>query len=170
MSALKSHLQSLAVVFAEDVVRAIRGASLQELLGEVGGKAARPNGPAPKGRIAHGPSPMTEPAGLARAASPLKRGRLKRRSEQDIAATLDRIVSLLKQHADGLRAEQIRKELNMLAKEMPRPLAQGLESKALRKKGQKRATVYFAAGGAAPSARAPSAATPRPSKRTARKK
>jgi hypothetical protein len=81
----------------------------------------------------------------------LKRGRLKRRSADDIAATLGNIVALLKAHPSGLRAEQIRKELDMLAKELPRPLAEGLASKALRKKGQKRATVYFA-GGAAPAA------------------
>jgi hypothetical protein len=81
----------------------------------------------------------------------LKRGRLKRRSADDIAATLGNIVTLLKAHPAGLRAEQIRKDLDMLAKELPRPLAEGLASKALRKKGQKRATVYFA-GSAAPAA------------------
>ena len=40
----------------------------------------------------------------------------------------------------------------MQAKELPRPLAEGLQAKALRKKGQKRATVYFATGAAAPAA------------------
>jgi hypothetical protein len=148
MSTLKSSLQSLAATFAEEVVRAIRGASLQELLGEVAVTRAR---------HAAGASPMAaEPAPRgprAAGAAVLKRGRLKRRSADDIATTLGRIVTLLKAHSAGLRAEQIRKELDMLAKELPRPLAEGLASKALRKKGQKRATVYFA-GGAAPAAEA----------------
>ncbi|HEX3771522.1 MAG TPA: hypothetical protein VHV30_11675 [Polyangiaceae bacterium] len=151
MSTLKSSLQSLAVAFAEDVVRAIRGASLQELLGEVAVTRARHGGssaPAPSSRAAAAAAaaePATRPAPGAVLG---RRGRLKRRSADDIAVTLDRIVSLLKANPAGLRAEQIRKQLGMLAKELPRPLAEGLSSKALRKRGQKRATVYFAAGAA----------------------
>jgi hypothetical protein len=162
MSALKSSLQSLAASFAEEVVRAIQGASLQELLGEVAGSRSRRGSPgasaapaAPAASLAAVSS--ADAARAPRGASPLRRGRLKRRSAEDIAATLDGIVSLLKQHPAGLRAEQIRKELNMLAKELPRPLAEGLEAKALRKKGQKRATVYFVAG-AAPTSDTPKVA------------
>ncbi|HEX4446444.1 MAG TPA: hypothetical protein VH044_06910 [Polyangiaceae bacterium] len=156
MSALKSSLQSLAASFAEDVVRAIQGASLQELLGEVAGSRARrgPAAPAPAA------APASEPDGPRAARAPVlsRKGRLKRRSADDIAATLGSIVSLLKQNPAGLRAEQIRAQLSMLAKELPRPLAEGLASKALRKKGQKRATVYFAAGSSGPAAEP---ATPR---------
>jgi hypothetical protein len=151
MSALKTSLQSLAASFAEEVVRAIQGSSLQELLGEVAAPRARRSAPA----ASSGPaSAAVETAKAPRAGSPLRRGRLKRRSAQDIASTLDGIVSLLKQHSAGLRAEQIRKELDMLAKELPRPLAEGLAAKVLRKKGQKRATVYFVAG-AGPAAESP---------------
>jgi hypothetical protein len=147
MSALKSSLQSLAAAFAEDVVHAIQGASLQELLGEVSGSRARRGAAS---IAVDGESPR-----VPRGHAVLKRsGRLRRRSADDIAATLDRIVALLKQHSGGLRAEQIRKELDMLAKELPRPLAEGLDAKVLRKKGQKRATVYFAAGSGAPAAEA----------------
>jgi hypothetical protein len=148
MSALKSSLQSLAASFAEDVVRAIQGASLQELLGEVATSRARRGGGAAVTGDGEGARALRSPA-LGR------KGRLKRRSADDIAAALDRIVALLKQRPGGLRAEQIRTELNMLAKELPRPLAEGLASKSLRKKGQKRATVYFAAGTPGPAAEAP---------------
>jgi hypothetical protein len=159
MSALKSSLQSLAASFAEEVVRAIQGASLQELLGEVAGSRARRASPGTSAAPATSSVAVSaaDAARAPRGASPLRRGRLKRRSAQDIAATLDSIVSLLKEHSAGLRAEQIRKELNMLAKELPRPLTEGLEAKVLRKKGQKRATVYFVAG-AAPSAESPKVA------------
>lgn len=158
MSALKSSLQSLAASFAEDVVRAIQGASLQELLGEVAPGTGRtaPRVPASARASAHA-SNGSGGAGVgaartARSPALTRRGRLKRRSAEDIAATLGSIVSLLKQNSSGLRAEQIRKQLSMQAKELPRPLAEGLQAKALRKKGQKRATVYFATGGAVPSA------------------
>jgi hypothetical protein len=43
-----------------------------------------------------------------------------------------------------MRAEQIRAQLKMQSKEMPRVLAEGLAKRKLRKKGQKRATTYFA--------------------------
>jgi hypothetical protein len=160
MSALKSSLQFLAASFAEDVVRAIQGASLQELLGEMAPARGRsvPRSRVPASTRAHAhESNGSGGAGLSavrtrRSRALTRRGRLKRRSAEDIADTLGSIVSLLKRHASGLRAEEIRKQLSMQAKELPRPLAEGLQAKALRKKGQKRATVYFAAGTAVPSA------------------
>ncbi len=163
MSALKSSLQSLAASFAEDVVRAIQGASLQELLGEVatnpGRPSLRPRVPASTRNARHATNGSVAASAAAvqvpRSHALTRRGRLRRRSAEDIAATLGSIVSLLKQHASGLRAEQIRKQLSMQAKELPRPLAEGLQAKALRKKGQKRATVYFATGASAPSGEAP---------------
>jgi hypothetical protein len=50
----------------------------------------------------------------------------------------------VKKHRGGLRAEQIRAELGMLPKEMPRVLKDGLAARKLTSKGQKRATTYFA--------------------------
>jgi HEAT repeat protein len=71
-------------------------------------------------------------------------GRLARRSPKAIAEALARIIALVKQHKEGLRAEQIREQLGMHPKEMPRVLKEGLSSKRLRAKGYKRATTYFA--------------------------
>ena len=78
------------------------------------------------------------------AAKATRTGRLKRRSNEDIGQVLDQIVALVKKNKDGLRAEQIRAELDLQAKELPRVLKEGLGSKRLRKTGQKRATVYSA--------------------------
>jgi hypothetical protein len=71
-------------------------------------------------------------------------GRLPRRSAEDIAAALDRVIALVKKNKDGLRAEEIRAALKMQAKEMPRILKEGLSTKKLKSKGQKRATAYWA--------------------------
>jgi len=71
-------------------------------------------------------------------------GRLPRRSSEDIAKALDGVVALVKKHKEGLRAEEIRANLGMEAKEMPRVLKDGLAKKKLRAKGQKRATTYTA--------------------------
>ena len=133
MSSLKTRLDSLASSFATEVVRAIQSASLEELLGEVGG-------------VRRGPGrPNGSTAATPKAKGGRKSGRLARRSADDIAKTLERVVSLVKRHKQGMRAEQIRSVLRMQAKEMPRVLKEGLSKKLLKSKGQKRATTYFAA-------------------------
>jgi len=72
-----------------------------------------------------------------------KPGRLKRRSLEEIHAVVDRMVSLLRSEPAGLRAEHIKERLGLDVREMPRALAEGLKTKALRCKGRKRATTYF---------------------------
>ena len=136
MSTLKSRLDSLASTFATEVVRAIQSASLEELLGEVGGSRRGPGRPNGSSAVASAPAPRP------RATKP---GRLPRRSADDIAEALDKVVALVKKHKQGLRAEQIRSQLRMQAKEMPRVLKEGIAKKALKSRGQKRATTYFAA-------------------------
>jgi hypothetical protein len=136
MPTLQSSLHHLATAFAVSVLDAIRGASLQELLGEAGGVTHR--GP---GRSKGAPTVerMDTPVRSARL------GRLRRRTPEEIAKVLDQVLALLKKNKPGLRAEQIREELGVQAKEMPRVLKQGLATKKLKSKGQKRATTYTAA-------------------------
>jgi hypothetical protein len=139
MSNLKTRIQSLAEEFATNIIRALRTASIDELTGVTSG-----------GGAARGPRAFSAPsaAAAATAGAPRKRGRLGRRSTADIGKVMERIVSLLQAHPEGLRAEQIRSELNCSPKELPRPLADALSSGQVSKTGQKRATTYFAGGGA----------------------
>ena len=131
-NALHSRLNDLASSFASAVLDAIKGASLKDL---------HSDGAAPvAGRRARKSAPKAAAPKAARARS----GRLPRRSAEDIAGALNSIVVLVKKHKEGLRAEQIRKELGMEAKEMPRVLKEGITTRMLRTKGQKRATTYFA--------------------------
>lgn len=132
MSNLHSQLASLAGSFASAVLEAIKGASLEELISES-------RTPTAKAR--------REPAanGAPRPARARTSGRLRRRSPDDIAKALEKVVVLLRRHKQGQRAEQIRQQLGMQAKEMPRVLKEGLAKKQLKSKGQKRATTYFAA-------------------------
>lgn len=134
-TSLHSTLNDLAESFAASILAAIRGASLDELISTDG--KAKSNGRSP--RVAAPPTSV--PAARKSSASA---GRLQRRSPEDIAAALGQVVALVKKHKEGLRAEQIRSELGLQAKEMPRILKEGLETKALKSKGQKRATTYFA--------------------------
>ena len=107
MSSLQAQLTELAQAFADAVLDAVRGSPLQDLLGASrggGGRSAvRPDGPS---------TPRAQRSS----------GRLRRRSAEDIAKALDQVVSLVKKHSDGLRAEQIRDQLGLQPKEMPRIL------------------------------------------------
>lgn len=131
MSKLRNTISNLANRFAAELVEAMRTMSLDELIAEVGG--GRRSGAARPVRI-----------GAARRG---KGGRLARRSAEELATVTDAIVSLLEKHPDGLRAEQIRAALGLDAKELPKPLADALASRRITKKGQKRATTYFARRG-----------------------
>ena len=133
---LRSKLNELAVRFADEVVRAIRSSSLEELLAQAGGGGASRRGP---GRPRGSAGAASEPTASGRAS-----GRLPRRSAEEIAAELERVVALVKKSKVGLRAEEIRAALKMQPKEMPRILKEGLSAKVLKSKGQKRATTYTA--------------------------
>jgi hypothetical protein len=120
-TSLRTRLGDLASAFVASVVDAIRDASVEELF-------ARPAGSARTSTRVTG-------AGAG--------GRLARRSGQDIEAVIDQIVELIRQNPKGLRAEEIRSALGLEAKEMPRPLRQGLAAGRFTKSGQKRATTYL---------------------------
>jgi hypothetical protein len=128
---LQSRISELSSSFVESILDAIRSSSLEELVG--GGSAARD---VRRPAASKAPAPRA-----ARASSPQ---RLPRRSAEDIAKVLEVVVSLLSSRKNGLRAEQIRDELSMQSKELPRILKEGLSRKKLRTVGQKRATTYFA--------------------------
>lgn len=125
MSNLKSAIAGLAEDFAAAVLAAIRSASLEDIVGQAGNARGRGG------------------AGLRMGGSD---GRRIRRTAADIASAVDAIETLLLKNPSGLRAEQIRKELGLEAKELPRPLAEGVAQKRFSKEGQKRATTYFAKG------------------------
>lgn len=161
MSNLKTTLESLSADFATSVLRAIRAASLEDLVAESGtGSSSAGRAPAAKpagrGRPGRPPKAAAAPAAAPVAASPAapkpaaRRGggrrRLARRSPADITNVVDQIVALLTRRNEGLRSEDIRSELNLAANEMPRPLAEGLKTKRIVKEGEKRATVYFVKG------------------------
>ena len=148
-ASLHSSLNDLAHKFASDVLDAIRSASLADLHAESGAGRA----PRAPGRPRSATTKTTSKASRATLAlKPIKPAarpnaldksvRLPRRSPQDIVKTLDQVVALVKMSKNGLRSEEIRKALSLDVREVPRVLKQGLSSKKLKAKGQKRATQY----------------------------
>jgi len=71
------------------------------------------------------------------------RSRLQRRSPEQIKKALASIVVLLKGKKGGLRSEQIQSALKLSKRELLSPIDMGLASKAIKKKGERRATTYF---------------------------
>jgi hypothetical protein len=140
MSTLRAQLNSLAASFAEQVIAAIRSGSLNDLVGS-GGADHAGHGRVP--RVARGGGGMPDPL-VVPAKKRGKSGRLPRRSPEEITAVLNKIVLLVKTQKSGMRAEEIRSKLGMEPKEMPRILKEGVSTKKLTTKGQKRATTYFA--------------------------
>jgi hypothetical protein len=124
MSNLKSTIERLANEFATSITNALRSASIDELM------ALGARGP----RLERGARPDVSRRPV----------RLGRRSIADIARMVDRIVRLLNDNPEGLRAEEIRQKLDCHAKELPRPLAEALSAGRISRTGQKRATTYFA--------------------------
>jgi hypothetical protein len=123
-TSLRSALDALAHNFATGVLQAIRSASIEDLQTEAGGAPRRARG---------NPGPRTT-----------KTGRLKRRSEEQIAKAVEQVRALVKKSKTGMRSEQIKKALNLDVREVPRILRTGLKTKKLKAKGQKRATTYTA--------------------------
>jgi hypothetical protein len=142
MPTLRSSLDALASSFASNVLAAIRGASLQELLAESGGAPRRGPG-RPRGSSTK--TTATAARASATTAKKTKGGRLARRSPADIARALDAVVILVRKSKAGLRSEEIRKALKLDVREVPRVLKEGLAKKKIEAKGQKRATTYSAA-------------------------
>jgi hypothetical protein len=132
---LRSTIEQLAQRFTEGILQAIRSASLEDLrIAATASGAASGNG----GRVRAAESAVV---GRARRT---ETGRLARRSPLEIEEVVDSIVALVKQNKAGLRAEQIRVMLKLDKKEIGRPIAAALQAKRLTKKGEKRATTYYA--------------------------
>jgi hypothetical protein len=135
MQTIRSALAELATNFTESVLSAIRSASIDELL------TAGAESPSGNGRRVRTTPASTKASPRAKSTTS---GRLPRRSAEEIEGALGQVVALVKKNKDGLRAEEIRQQLGLQAKELPRILKEGLGSKKLKSKGQKRATTYFA--------------------------
>lgn len=162
-----NHLGALALQFSESVLEAIRGASLEELFGD---SVARGASPSPRAHRA----PRTAPAAIAArpvaAGRKARVGRLSRRSASDIERVISEIMSLLAETPKGMRAEEIRQRLGLVAKELPRPLKEALDSGRIGKSGQKRATTYFVGGASGTGVKAPAPAARRAVRAGARRK
>lgn len=135
MTSLRSAIESLASDFAKNILGILRGMSIDQIVGETKLGAHRRR--------------ATQEVPAAKGGTTRKRGakgRLARRSAEDLASVSSNIVALLGEHPKGLRSEEMKEKLGLDARELARPLADALRSGAVSKRGQKRATTYFLGG------------------------
>lgn len=127
MSNLRATIAALASQFADGVLRAVQGAPLSELSSlQKAAPAAARRAPAP-GRL-----PKARPGA--------------RRNAQDFEKLAAAIVSVVAEAGTkGLRSEQIQKTLGLAKKDVVRPIQLALDTRQLKKRGQRRGTTYFAA-------------------------
>ena len=133
---LKNRIESMAEAFADELLRALRGASLDELLAASDARSVTsPRGA--KTAAANG-----TPATTTR--RPRAGRRVPRRSPTQIANVITSVIGALKNTKGGMTSEELQKALSIDKKVLVRPIAEALAEKTLRKTGQKRATRYFA--------------------------
>lgn len=126
-TSLRTTIHELSRAFAAQLLDALRATSLDEILAE-----ARGGAPAKK---------------TGKAAAPAKApARTRATTVQQIVSTVtvDAIVSILKKHKGGLRAELLRKELGAAKPAFNYHASKAIAEGKIRKTGQKRATTYFA--------------------------
>jgi hypothetical protein len=147
---LKNQISALAEELTRGVLAAIRSASLEELLAEGGGRSS--SGSASSARAQARESGAAKESGPAKDAggAPVRKirtgkgGRLARRSPEEIGAVVESIVVALRKNKTGMRSEQLQKLLRLDKREISGPLNEALAAKKITKKGQRRATTYFA--------------------------
>ena len=134
MSDLQEKIAAASAEFAASVMLAIRECSLEDLIGD------RYNGSVPRAAT----SSVTDKPRRGRPPGPAKAkpGRLARRSEEDIEEMSNKIVAYVKAAGVPLRAETVRAALAIDKREWMKPLQLALDTKGLKKQGNKRATEY----------------------------
>jgi hypothetical protein len=164
---LNESLQALTAAFVDNIVAAISGASIDEILGTAGTHSATVKEPKTVRRTAL--IAKTSKVGMASKAS-AKEDRLPRRSLDQINEVVEDVARLLK--SGPMRAEEIRDALNLDRREIPRVIKLGLDTKQIKiLSGQKRSTTYGLPGGKTASKKAPKkAAAKKPARKVAAKK
>ena len=148
MPTLHGKITTLAQSFALTIAQEVARATVRDL---VALSAAAPvNGPrggfSPRLAVSEPVvAPVPAPVLWRPSRGALPRAKLARRSDTEIAKIASALTSLVAKHPKGLRAESLRLESGLSKPELQSPLAYALRTKADRKRGEKRTTVYFVA-------------------------
>ena len=130
--------------FVELLSDALRGATLEELMALTGGAAPAA---ARRDKVTEDEpeSVPVRPRKVTNGHAKSGGDRLPRRTAEEVAEQVDRVVEFLKSHP--ARAEEIRSQLDLDKRELPRIMKQALEDNRIKVvSGNKRSTTYGVAG------------------------
>lgn len=147
---VRDEIQATIQNFAQELEALVRQAALAAVAEAFGpgvasslrlpAASAPRRGRPPKARP--GVSALPRPSAGAPAAPKAKKGG--KRDPKEIAALVDAVAAWVKANP-GQRVEQMAKSLRRRTSELTLPITKLLAAKAIKKKGQKRATSYFPA-------------------------
>jgi hypothetical protein len=123
---MTTDIRAIVDRFVEEITAAIQSSAREALQSALGGDA-----PARKGR-----------GRAAKAAAPAARGRGAKRAPEELEALTAKLQAHVSKNP-GQRIEQISAGLGVATKELALPARKLIAAKAIRTKGQKRATAYF---------------------------
>jgi len=151
---IRSRIEAAAAKFTDEIVAAF-AESFSAVASELSSKAAPVKAKAAPvaakpAKKAAAPAPVAKPAkkvvGKRGGKAPEKAllAPTGRRSPEELSKTADLIVGLLASHKkEGLRIEQIKKQLGTKTSVLTRPIQKLLSEGKIKKVGEKRATTYF---------------------------
>jgi len=125
MSDFQTEMNRVVQGFVAQITDLARRAAIDTLESALGGRGGRGRAGAPIGR---------------------PRGKGAKRSADDLDKLSEQFVQFVKDNP-GLRIEQINKQLGTTTKDLALPIRKLLSEGALKAKGQKRSTMYFAGEG-----------------------
>ncbi|MCC7011093.1 MAG: DNA-binding protein [Planctomycetes bacterium] len=141
---LDREIRSRVDSFVTELTNVVRVNTLQavhDALGAELGVAPAKRGPG-RPRKSGTPSPIAETSSSAAPKAARKR-RGGKRSSEDVLDLASTVLAYIKSHA-GERLEQIGKGLGIATKELKLPVQKLFDQKAIKTKGKKRGTTYFA--------------------------
>lgn len=128
---IDSKIRGMVDTFASDLTSLIREAAMETVREALGGESSGRRG-------GGGARASASAAGVTRRALP----KGAKRDPNDIAKLTTRLGDYIKTHK-GERIEQIAKGMGVTTRELNLPVKKLIANKAIRTKGQKRATQYF---------------------------
>ncbi len=124
MSNLQTAIEALSQQFSRDMLELLKNASMSDIANLAAAHPHAPIGRVTSTRLPAPPPPRTPP--------------------KQNGAPAHSLVSLLKQRTQGMRAEELRLELDVDRPTVVKLITAALEEGLIKKKGEKRATTYYA--------------------------
>lgn len=133
-NSVNDRIRSRVEAFAEELSALIRDSAMETVRDALGGGGAAPRRPGRPGRAAASAAPVRGGG---------RREKGQKRDPGEIERLTGRLLDYVKGNA-GQRIEQIAAGMGTVTKELNLPVKKLIAQKALKTKGQKRATQYFA--------------------------